>query len=76
MLVAHVLLSRREHTGRGRRRKLAFDHASAWIGAGTAAAASIILFQAAAAHRSPALLAVLPPALLLAFAAQRYRASP
>jgi hypothetical protein len=76
MLVAHVLLSPKTHTGRARRRKVAVDQASAWIAAGTAAAASIILFQAAAAHRSPAMLGVLPPALLLAFAAGRYRASP
>jgi hypothetical protein len=40
-----------------------------------AIAASLVLFQAAAARRSPALLAALPPALLLVHAARRYGAS-
>lgn len=34
---------------------------------------SVMLFQAAAARQAPAFLAALPPALLLAFAARRYR---
>jgi hypothetical protein len=37
--------------------------------------ASVMLFQAAAAHLVPALLAALPPAFLLAFALGRYRLS-
>ncbi len=41
---------------------------------GLAAAATVALFQAAAAHRAPALASVLPPLILLAHAARRYGA--
>jgi hypothetical protein len=42
--------------------------------AGTTTAATVALFQAAAAHRAPALASLAPPALLLAIALRRYRA--
>jgi hypothetical protein len=44
------------------------------IVAAASATASVVLFQAAAAQRTYALWAIVPPALLLAFAAGRYRA--
>jgi hypothetical protein len=74
MLLAHALLVRPAVDGerpsqvRGRARR--------WpmlAGALGAVASSMVLFQAAAAHLSPALLAALPPALLLAFALLRAR---
>jgi hypothetical protein len=48
----------------------------AWIAAGCAAAVvgSVLLFQAAAARRVPAVTGALPPLVLLVFAARRYRA--
>jgi hypothetical protein len=49
---------------------------SALIAVGLASAASIMLFQAAALRQAPALLGPLPWAVLLAFAAQRYRTAP
>ncbi|HXN31748.1 MAG TPA: hypothetical protein VN894_07805, partial [Polyangiaceae bacterium] len=48
----------------------------ALLASGAAAAASIVLFQASAAGHAPALLGAAPPAMLLAFAAERYRRSP
>jgi hypothetical protein len=54
-----------------RKRRAIPDTALAFAAIG----ASLVLFQAAAARRSPALLAALPPALLLAYAARRYGAS-
>jgi hypothetical protein len=43
------------------------------LAGGGAIAASVVLFQAAAARQAPAALAVLPPLALLAFAIRRYR---
>jgi hypothetical protein len=70
LLVAHALLGR----AAGRR----FDRVDvvSAIVATAAVAASVVAFQAAAARRAPAMLGVVPAALLLAFAIRRYRASP
>lgn len=43
------------------------------VAAGAAVAASVFLFQAAAARQAPAILAALPPVGLLAYAVRRYR---
>ncbi len=69
MLMARTMFARRISPRRTRR------EAAEAIAAAAAIAASIVLFQAAAARRLPALLGALPPALLLAFAVRRYRAS-
>ena len=70
LLLAHVLLSRAPD-----RR---FDRRDAWVAAWALAslAASVVLFQSAAAHQLPALSAVVPALALLGVAFQRYRASP
>jgi hypothetical protein len=70
LLVAHALLGR-PPGARPRR-----EDALAALASGGAVASSVVLFQAAAARLAPAMLAVLPPALLLAMAVRRYRASP
>lgn len=44
------------------------------IASASAIAASVVVFQAAAAHRVPAALGVVPALMLLAFAVRRYRA--
>jgi hypothetical protein len=73
MLLAEAMLarrpSRRQAPRRDRDRTPVFSAALAV----SAVAASIVLFQAAAARRSPAMMGAIPPALLLAFAAHRYR---
>ena len=80
MLLAQLLLAR--HAGPAVGERLGQGRATAsarWpVAAASAAAiaASVMLFQAAAARLVPALSAVLPPAALLAFAVGRYRASP
>jgi hypothetical protein len=77
MLLAQGLLARRSVDGERRALASAPGRKTAlWpILAGTAVAlgASVILFQTAAARLTPAVLAALPPALLLGFAAWRYR---
>jgi hypothetical protein len=70
LLLAHAMLSRPAERRFGR------NDAKALLAAGGAIAASIVLFQSAAARQMPALLGALPPFALLAFAVQRYRASP
>lgn len=70
LLVAHRMLSRPAERRVGR------EDGKALLAAGAAVAASVVLFQAAAARQGSALLGVLPPAGLLAFALQRYRAAP
>jgi hypothetical protein len=79
MLVAQILLARHARPADGER----LGDGSATSGARWPAAAaggaivlSIMLFQAAAVRRVPALSATLPPAALLAFAVARYRAAP
>jgi hypothetical protein len=81
LLLSHLLLvpgGRRE--GAGKRGKtgprLTADRLPAALASATAVVASVALFQAAAAHRVPAMFAALPPVALLAFALGRYRASP
>jgi hypothetical protein len=70
MLVAHALLSKAPDRP--------FDRNDAWVAASAIAsmAASVVLFQSAAAHQLPALAAAAPALALLAFAVQRYRAAP
>jgi hypothetical protein len=70
LLLAHALLSRSPD-----RR---FDRTDAWIGAAAVVslAASVVLFQAAAAHQVPAVSATGPAVALLALAVQRYRSAP
>jgi hypothetical protein len=70
LLAAHALV------GRAPGRRLDRQDALAVFAAVTAVAASVIVFQAAAARRLPALLGVAPVLALLAYAIQRYRASP
>ncbi len=70
LLVAHTMLTRPAARRVGR------DDGKAVLAAGASVAASIFLFQAAAAREGPALLGALPPAMLLVFALQRYRAAP
>jgi hypothetical protein len=70
MLLAHALLSRPPDTR--------FDRRDGWIAVAAIAsvAASVVLFQSAAAHQLPALSAAAPALVLLALAIQRYRAAP
>lgn len=70
LLLAHSLLAKAPGS--------AFERRDAWPAAWAAAsmAGSVVLFQAAAAHRAPALVAALPALALLAGAARRYRAAP
>jgi hypothetical protein len=76
LLIAHQLLARAAPgRPRGAERRLLREDAVALGASGAAIAASIVLFQMAAAHLAPALLASGPPAALLAFAAWRYRGS-
>jgi hypothetical protein len=80
MLLAQLLLAR--HAGPAAGERLGLGRATArarWpVAAASAAAiaASVMLFQAAAARLVPAISAAIPPAALLAFAVERYRASP
>ena len=77
LVVAHALLSRSsDRASKAGERKLARGDALALVASGTAVAGSVVLFQAAAAHRTPAMLAAVPPAALLAFAVGRYWTSP
>jgi hypothetical protein len=66
------------HTVLGRAQDARLDRHDARIAAGAAAAvaASIVLFQAAAARVLPSMLAPLPALALLAFAVGRYRVAP
>jgi hypothetical protein len=70
LLVAHAMLSRPVDRRFGRR------DATALLAAGAAVAASVMLFQAAAARQIPAMLGAVPPVVLLAFAVGRYRSAP
>jgi hypothetical protein len=70
LLLAHAMLVRPADRRLGRADARALGAA---IGA---VAASVVLFQASAAQRVPAVLGALPPAALLAFAVGRYRAVP
>jgi hypothetical protein len=70
LLLAHAMLIRPADRRFGR------DDGTALLAAGVAVGASVVVFQAAAARLLPALLGVVPPMLLLAFAVQRYRAVP
>ena len=70
LLLAHALLSGAPERRLNRRDLLVAAAAVASI------AASVVLFQAAAARQLPALTAALPALALLALAAQRYRAAP
>jgi hypothetical protein len=76
LVLAHDLLARSPagSRGRGARDRRRFrDEAIAMLATASAVAASLALFQAAAARHVPALLGAVPPALLLVFAVQRYR---
>jgi hypothetical protein len=77
LIVAHGLLARVEGADRtaGDRRR-ARANAIALLAAVGCVAASLVLFQAAAARQLPALLGAAPPIALLAFALERYRTSP
>ncbi len=70
LLLSHAMLSRPPETRWGRR--------DAWVATAALAsvAASVVLFQSAAAHQLPALSATAPALALLALAVQRYRAAP
>jgi hypothetical protein len=70
MLVAQTVLSSRDGDRQGARppRRLLVVAACA-----AAVVGSVLLFQAAAARRVPALMGSLPPVVLLAFAARRYK---
>lgn len=77
LVLAHALLA--SHPNRSRRAwglGRGGGDVAAMLASGGAIAASIALFQAAAAGRVAALLGAVPPAALLAFAVQRYRRSP
>ncbi len=80
MLLAQLLLARHAGPSVGERLGPARAAGAARWPAVTASASavmgSVMLFQAAAAHLVPALLATVPPAALLLFAASRYWASP
>jgi hypothetical protein len=77
LLLAHALIARTIESAPGARAgRRTRDEATALLASGGTIAASIVLFQAAASQRVPALLGTLPPVALLAFAARRYRASP
>jgi hypothetical protein len=73
MLLAEAMLARRPSRRRAPRRDRMGTPVLTVALAVTAVAASIILFQASAAHRAPALMGAVPPLALLAFAARRYR---
>ena len=76
MLLARILLGRRAADGDRPAQNRGLVGAVwpvALVAAGSVVA-SVMLFQAAAAHLVPAVLAALPPALLLVFAVERYRA--
>jgi hypothetical protein len=76
MLLAQLLLAR--HAGPSVGERLGAARSGRWpvaLASAVAVVGSVMLFQAAAARLVPALLAVLPPAALLVFAAGRYRAS-
>jgi len=70
MLLSHALLSRSPDVRWGRQEGIVALAAIASI------AASVIVFQAAAARQLPALAAAVPAVALLGFAFQRYRAAP
>ncbi len=77
LLVAHTVLSRRPRSASSyRNKRQRRDDTVAAVATVVAVAASLVLFQAASAGRASALLGVLPPAALLAFALERYRALP
>ena len=69
LLIAHAMVSRPDA-------RVARTDARSLFAAAAAVALTILLFQAAASGHVPALWGVAPPALLLAFAMQRYRAAP
>ncbi len=73
LLLAHALLGRRSDRAGARARRAEAALVAATVGS---IAASVVLFQAAAARQVPAGAAVVPAALLLALAFQRYRAAP
>lgn len=70
LLLAHALL--------GRAQDARFDRTDVRLAAGAAmaVAASVVLFQAAAAQVLPSMLAPVPALVLLAFAVRRYRVAP
>jgi hypothetical protein len=72
LLLAEGLLARHARAAR-RSGRFFRPPPSGATAAFVATAFSLILFQAAAVHRAPALLAAVPPALLLVFAVHRYR---
>jgi hypothetical protein len=75
MLLAHAMLARPAQRTRGKPdRALVRSDTGALVAAAITCAACLMCFQAAAARHLPALVAVVPPAALLGFAAWRYRA--
>jgi len=75
-LSARAVLAQGAEWGRRPGRPFANGYAVDAVASGFVAAATVALFQAAAAHRSIALAGVLPSLALLAFAGYRYRALP
>jgi hypothetical protein len=83
MLLAQAMLTRRRSPPRPRRdgdgtsaaSPRRRPHLADTLATFAAVAASLVLFQAAAARRAPALLGALPTVLLLAHATRRYRGS-
>lgn len=81
MLLAQAMLTRHRSPRQSRRDADGTSAGSPWRGPHlvdsvatfAALAVSLVLFQASAARRAPALLGALPPVVLLAHAARRYR---
>ncbi len=84
MLLAHLLLAPSAGVGgvggvakgRGKTRRARGGRLPAALASAAAVLTSVMLFQASAAHIVPALFAVLPPVVLLAFAFGLYRVAP
>lgn len=77
LVLAHALLSRpSDRASKAGERKLARADRLALLASGSAVVGSVVLFQSAAALRTPALLAAGPPTALLVFAVGRYWTSP
>jgi hypothetical protein len=76
LLVAHALSAPVVPTKQRRKRLWVGDRPMAVLASGAAVASSVVCFQAAAARQLPALVGIVPPLVLLAWTARRYRALP
>jgi hypothetical protein len=75
MLLAHAMIARPAQRTRGKPdRALVRSDAGAAVAAAATCATCLVCFQAAAARHLPAVVAVVPPLALLAFAVWKYRA--